>query len=84
MRSIHSITNFWRESGIHLVDKFDASKYYVRFAGQIRVFSSEGYIDRKNDSRLDDSWRYYLVAVKRALEDANLGPEILQKVSQIS
>ncbi|KAF5935381.1 hypothetical protein HYC85_026510 [Camellia sinensis] len=60
------------ESGITLIDRFDASTFSVRFAGQIRNFSSKGYIDGKNDRRLDDCWRYCLVAGKRALEDAKL------------
>ncbi|KAI7988169.1 hypothetical protein LOK49_LG13G00945 [Camellia lanceoleosa] len=60
------------ESGITLIDRFDASTFSVRFAGQIRDFSSKGYIDGKNDRRLDDCWRYCLVAGKRALEDAKL------------
>lgn len=71
------------ESGIQLIDRFDASKFSVRFAGQIHEFSSKGYIDVKNDRRLDDSWRYCLVSGKRALEDANLGTEVLEKVGQI-
>ncbi|CAN1254489.1 3-oxoacyl-[acyl-carrier-protein] synthase I, chloroplastic [Linum perenne] len=66
------------ESGITLIDRFDASSFSVRFAGQIRDFSSTGYIDGKNDRRLDDCWRYCLVAGKRALEDASLGPQALE------
>ncbi|CAN1178036.1 3-oxoacyl-[acyl-carrier-protein] synthase I, chloroplastic [Linum perenne] len=69
------------ESGITLIDRFDASSFSVRFAGQIRDFSSTGYIDGKNDRRLDDCWRYCLVAGKRALEDASLGPQALENVS---
>ncbi|KAL6280620.1 hypothetical protein ACE6H2_017501 [Prunus campanulata] len=66
------------ESGITLIDRFDASNFSVRFAGQIRDFSSKGYIDGKNDRRLDDCWRYGIVAGKKALEDANLGPQVLE------
>ena len=72
------------ESGISLIDRFDASSFSVRFAGQIRDFSSKGYIDGKNDRRLDDCWRYCLVAGKRALVDANLGSEVLETVSHTS
>lgn len=70
------------ESGISLIDRFDASSFPVRFGGQIRDFSSQGYIDCENDRRLDDCSRYCLVAGKRALEDANLGYEALNNVSQ--
>lgn len=69
------------ESGISLIDRFDASSYSVRFAGQIRGFSSEGYIDGKNDRRLDDCWRYCLVAGRKALDDASLGQQVLETVS---
>ena len=68
-------------SGVGPIDRFDASKFPTRFAAQIRNFSSEGYIDGKNDRRLDDCLRYCLVAGKKALESADLGGEKLSKVS---
>ncbi|KAL9678849.1 hypothetical protein QQ045_016700 [Rhodiola kirilowii] len=70
------------QSGINLIDRFDASEFSVRFGGQIRDFSSKGYIDGKNDRRLDDCWRYCLVAGKKALEDASLGPEALETMDK--
>ena len=72
------------QSGISLIDRFDASEFSVRFGGQIRDFSSKGYIDGKNDGRLDDAWRYCLVAGRRALDDANLGSELLDTVRNIA
>lgn len=62
------------ESGIEPIDRFDASKFSTRFAGQIQGFSSEGLIDGKSDRRLDDSLRYCLVSGKKALESAGLAP----------
>ncbi|CAI9093428.1 OLC1v1028929C1 [Oldenlandia corymbosa var. corymbosa] len=70
------------ESGITLIDRFDAKDFTVRFAGQIRNFTSTGYIDGKNDRRLDDCWRYCLVAGKKALDDANLGQQVLEQMDR--
>ncbi|GJT21333.1 3-oxoacyl-[acyl-carrier-protein] synthase I, chloroplastic-like protein [Tanacetum coccineum] len=70
------------QSGISLIDKFDASTFTVRFAGQIRDFSSVGYIDGKNDRRLDDCWRYCLVAGRKALDDAGLGQQVLETMDR--
>lgn len=67
------------ESGIAPIDRFDASKFPTRFAGQIRGFTSDGYIDGKNDRRLDDCLRYCIVSGKKALENAGLGPDLINK-----
>ncbi|KAI4970756.1 hypothetical protein ZWY2020_001670 [Hordeum vulgare] len=61
------------ESGVGPIDRFDASSFLTRFAGQIRGFSSEGYIHGKNDRRLDDCIRYCILSGKKALESAGLG-----------
>ncbi|MCO5570993.1 hypothetical protein L7F22_024724 [Adiantum nelumboides] len=70
------------QSGIGPIDRFDASKFPTKFAGQIRNFSSEGYIDGKNDRRLDDCLRYCIVSGKKALENAGLGSDNLDKVDK--
>ncbi|XP_044462365.1 3-oxoacyl-[acyl-carrier-protein] synthase I, chloroplastic-like [Mangifera indica] len=70
------------ESGISMIDRFDASKFPTRFGGQIRGFSGKGFIDPKNDRRLDDCLRYCIVAGKKALEDADLGGDNLTKVDK--
>lgn len=70
------------QSGVGYIDRFDASNYSTKFAGQIKDFSGKGYIDGKNDRRLDDCLRYCLVGGKRALEHAELGGEKLDKVNK--
>ncbi|KAL7617537.1 hypothetical protein Lser_V15G03556 [Lactuca serriola] len=70
------------ESGISLIDKFDASSFPTRLGGQIRGFNSKGYIDAKSDNRLDDCQRYCIVAGKKALEDAGLGNQELYRIEK--
>ncbi|KAL3685363.1 hypothetical protein R1sor_003385 [Riccia sorocarpa] len=70
------------QSGISLIDRFDASSFPTKFGGQIRGFSGKGYIDGKNDRRLDDCLRYTLVGGQKALEHAGLGKENLHKVDK--
>ncbi|KAL8214630.1 hypothetical protein R6Q57_004079 [Mikania cordata] len=70
------------ESGVGLIDRFDASKFPTRFGAQIRGFESDGYIMAKNDRRLDDCQRYCIVAGKKALEDAALGGDQLSKIDK--
>ncbi|XP_047973225.1 3-oxoacyl-[acyl-carrier-protein] synthase I, chloroplastic-like [Salvia hispanica] len=70
------------ESAISLIDRFDTSDFTVKIAGQIRGFSSEGYINGKDDRRLDDCWRYSLVAGKRALDDAALGEQVVDTMDK--
>lgn len=72
------------ESGVDFIDRFDASEFPTRFAAQIRGFSSEGYIDSKNDRRLDNCLRYNIVAGKKALENAGLGQHMRSKVISFS
>ncbi|KAM7257057.1 hypothetical protein ACFE04_012798 [Oxalis oulophora] len=70
------------ENGIGYIDKFDASTFSTKFAAQIRGFSAKGYIDDKNDRRLDDYIRYCLVAGKRAFQHANLTSQVLESMDR--
>ncbi|KAL4291054.1 hypothetical protein GQ457_14G008530 [Hibiscus cannabinus] len=60
------------KSGVGNIERFDAGDFATRFAGQIHGFTSQGYIDAKRDKRIDDHSRYGFVACKKALEDAGL------------
>ncbi|CAH8351067.1 unnamed protein product [Eruca vesicaria subsp. sativa] len=51
----------------------DASKFPIRFGDQIYGFISKGYINEKNERRLDDYLKYCIVTGKNALKSENLG-----------
>lgn len=70
------------KSGITLLDRFDTDEFPTKFGGQIRDFDSTGYIDKKNDRRMDDCIRYALVSGKKALEDAGLSDETLSNMDK--
>ena len=70
------------QSGVAPIDRFDTSDFPTKFAAQIRNFDSEGYIDKKNDRRLDDCLRYALVSGNKALEDAGLDAAALENLDK--
>jgi len=62
-------------SGVQQIDRFDASEFPTRFAAQIKNFSDEGLIDKKNARRYDDCLKYTMVSGKKALAQAGLDKE---------
>ena len=58
-------------SGIGPIDSFPVEEYPTRFAGCIRSFDSEEYLDKKQTRRLDPFLQYGIVAGKKALEFGN-------------
>jgi 3-oxoacyl-[acyl-carrier-protein] synthase II len=59
-------------SGIDLIDRFDTSQLRTRFAGQVKAFDPQNYMDRKEARRLDLYIQYALAATKEAVGDARL------------
>lgn len=60
------------KSAVKVITKFDATGLTTRIAAQIDGFSAAGYIDLKNERRMDDVVKYTIVSGKKALEDAGL------------
>lgn len=58
------------KSGIRPIESFDVSEFPTRFAGSVRDFDVEGYLDKKQARRIDPFIAYAIVAGKKALEDA--------------
>jgi len=60
------------ESGIGPIEGFDASDFKVRFAGEVRNFSTDGYLPPKDAKRLDRFTQFAMVAAIDAVRDSGL------------
>jgi len=60
-------------SGIGPITKFDPSGLSSRIAGELKNFSPEKYLHKKDIQRLDPFIHYAVAAATMALEDAGLG-----------
>jgi len=71
------IDQFWSricsgESGVRPIQRFDPSQFRVRFGGEVLEFSTEGYIDHKDEKRIDRFAQFALVAGIDAVCDSGL------------
>jgi 3-oxoacyl-[acyl-carrier-protein] synthase II len=60
------------ESGIHPLRVFDTTGHKVRFGGDVYDWTVEGYVDRKEEKRLDRFTQFALVAGIDAVNDSGL------------
>src|SRR3990172_8024946 len=60
------------ESGVHPLKAFDTTQHKVKFGGDIHDWNIEGYIDRKEEKRLDRFTQFALVAGIDAVNDSGL------------
>ena len=64
------------KSGAGPITRFDASDYETRFACEVKDFSFEGKIDRKDAKRMDRFVQFAVVASHEALRSAGLGDNL--------
>ena len=62
------------KSGAANITKFDASKYSVRFACEVKQFDPLAYMDRKEAKRADVYAQYAVAASLQAAADAGIAP----------
>ena len=60
------------KSGIGPLTRFDAKDFETRIAGQVKEFTPERYIEKKEIKKMDLFIQYALAAAKEAMEDAQL------------
>jgi beta-ketoacyl-acyl-carrier-protein synthase II len=71
------LEDFWKrllagESGIGPVTRFDIKEYDTRFAGEVKDFRAENYMDRKDARRADLFVQYAIAASKSAVAQAKI------------
>jgi 3-oxoacyl-[acyl-carrier-protein] synthase II len=60
------------KSGTAPITKFDASKFPVRFAAEVKDFNPLDYMDRKEAKRADQYTQYAIAGARQAMTDAKL------------
>ena len=60
------------KSGTAPITKFDASKFSVRFAAEVKEFNPLDFMDRKESKRADPYTQYAVAGARQAMTDASL------------
>lgn len=62
-------------SGIAPITRFDASDFAVRFAGEVKGFNPENYVEKKRVRESDTFIHYAIAAADEAVKMSGLSPE---------
>lgn len=73
----NDLTTTWENikngvSGIDRITHFDPTNYATHFAGEVKNFTTSGFIDDKDARRMDKFIRYGMVAGVQAVRDSGL------------
>ncbi len=76
----NTVEDSWRNlvegrSGAGPITRFDASAYDTKFACEVKGFSTEGVLDRKEAKRMDRFVQFAVVASHEALKNSGLDPQ---------
>ncbi|XP_050216894.1 3-oxoacyl-[acyl-carrier-protein] synthase II, chloroplastic [Mercurialis annua] len=69
-------------SGISQIDSFDCAQFPTRIAGEIKSFSTEGWIAPKLSKRMDKFMLYMLTAGKKALADGGITEDMMNELDK--
>ncbi len=73
----NSVSEYWQgllagKSGAGLITRFDATKFKVKFACEVKDFDITQFMDRKEARKMDTFTHYGVVAADQAIEDSGL------------
>ncbi|XP_004488123.1 3-oxoacyl-[acyl-carrier-protein] synthase II, chloroplastic-like [Cicer arietinum] len=69
-------------SGISEIDGFDCAEFPTRIAGEIKSFSTDGWVAPKFSKRMDKFMLYMLTAGKKALVDGGITEEVMNELNK--
>ncbi|XXG53366.1 hypothetical protein AAC387_Pa03g1468 [Persea americana] len=69
-------------SGISEIEAFDCSHFPTRIAGEIKNFSSDGWVAPKLSKRMDKFMLYLLTAGKKALADGGITNDVMNMLDK--
>ncbi|CAA3032443.1 3-oxoacyl-[acyl-carrier- ] synthase II, chloroplastic [Olea europaea subsp. europaea] len=69
-------------SGISEIEAFDCSQFPTRIAGEIKSFSTDGWVAPKFSKRMDKFMLYMLTAGKKALADGGITEDVMNGLNK--
>uniref|UniRef100_A0A0D2VIX0 beta-ketoacyl-[acyl-carrier-protein] synthase I n=2 Tax=Gossypium raimondii TaxID=29730 RepID=A0A0D2VIX0_GOSRA len=69
-------------SGISEIETFDCAQFPTRIAGEIKSFSTDGWVAPKLSKRMDKFMLYSLTAGKKALQDGGVNEDVMEELDK--
>ncbi|CAN1291076.1 3-oxoacyl-[acyl-carrier-protein] synthase II, chloroplastic [Linum perenne] len=69
-------------SGISEIETFDCSEFPTRIAGEIKSFSTDGWVSPKFSKRMDKFMLYMLIAGKKALANGGVTEDVMNELDK--
>ncbi|TYI32907.1 hypothetical protein ES332_A04G095100v1 [Gossypium tomentosum] len=69
-------------SGISEIETFDCAQFPKRIAGEIKSFSTDGWVAPKFSKRMDKFMLYSLTTGKKALQDGGVNEDVMEELDK--
>ncbi|KAL2493339.1 3-oxoacyl-[acyl-carrier-protein] synthase II [Abeliophyllum distichum] len=69
-------------SGVSQIEAFDCTEFPTRIAGEIKSFSTKGWVEPKLSKRADKFMLYLLTAGKKALADGGITEDVMAELDK--